>query len=296
VQAEIELRKMQFVVAVAEERSFTRAARRRHVSQPALSRQIQEVEQALGISLFERHPRRITVTQAGRLFVREAKYTVEQGRRAVSLVQALARREERPVAAGLSALTDLPRLHGLLEQAERTAPDTSVSILAGYTSELTLDLLRGELDLAVLDLPILERGINLFPLFSEPLVAVVPEALFSTKRLMALTDILSSPLVLLTQAIDPSRAVIERALASTGNRAFKIHDAGSIPELLDRVALQHRVGLLRRSATRFQRQGVTYTSLADPIQVGCALAWRADNRRPVVVLLRDTITALHKPT
>lgn len=71
---------MQFVVAVAEERSFTRAANRCNVTQPALSRRVQEVEEALGIRLFERQTRRVTVTPAGKLFVREARRALEQKR------------------------------------------------------------------------------------------------------------------------------------------------------------------------------------------------------------------------
>ena len=100
---------MRFVVAVAEERNFTRAAERCNVTQPALSRQIANVEDTLGARLFERHTRSVIVTKAGHLFVREARQTLQQGQRAVSLVQALIRMEERPVSIGLSALADLVR-------------------------------------------------------------------------------------------------------------------------------------------------------------------------------------------
>src|SRR6266545_4270994 len=101
---------MRFVVAVAEERNFTRASERCHISQPALSRRVKEVESALGARLFERRTRGVTVTRAGQLFVREARRSIEQGHRTVSLVQALASQERRPISVGISCLADIPRI------------------------------------------------------------------------------------------------------------------------------------------------------------------------------------------
>jgi len=80
---------MRFVVAVAEERNFTRAAMRCHISQPALSRRVSEVESVLGARLFERRTRSVSITKAGHLFIREARRTLEQGQRTVSLVRLL---------------------------------------------------------------------------------------------------------------------------------------------------------------------------------------------------------------
>lgn len=82
---------MWFVVAVAEERNFSRAAIRCNIAQSALSRRIQKVEEILGIKLFERRTRFVRVTLAGKLFVREARRTLEQSRRTVSLVQSFAK-------------------------------------------------------------------------------------------------------------------------------------------------------------------------------------------------------------
>ena len=81
----------------ADRRNFTRAAARCHITQPALSRQVSEVERTLGTQLFERQTRRVSVTPSGRLFVREARRALEQSQRAASLVRALTARENRPV-------------------------------------------------------------------------------------------------------------------------------------------------------------------------------------------------------
>jgi len=283
---------MRYVVAVAEEQNFTRADLRCHVTQPALSRQVAVVEATLGAKLFERRTRSVSVTKVGHLFIREARRALEQSRRAVALVQAFAKQQERPLAIGLSSLADLPRLHALIQRAQRLTAAVSVSIRTACTPELLSALMRGDMDLAVVDLPTQERGIRIHPLAIEPLVAVLPERFDASKRpVIELGKLNTAPLVLLSGAIDPGRAVINRVLSCAGSRAFKVHDAGSIPDLLDEVALQGRCGLLRQSSTRFLRQGVVYKPLSEPIQLGSALAWRADHRWPSFISVRDTIIA-----
>jgi DNA-binding transcriptional LysR family regulator len=292
VQTEIELRWMRFVVAVAEERNFTRAAMRCHISQPALSRRVSEVESVLGTKLFERKTRSVSVTKAGHLFVREARHTLEQSRRTVSLLQAFAKSNEKQALVGVSALADPARLHTLIEQSARTVSGLSLSVRTASTLELMQELLRGNLDLAILDLPAQAKGVRTAPLFSEPLVAAVPEKLFSPKKTqIEWAEFLKLSLTLLTEAVDPARPVIEQHLASVGSRAFRIHDAGGIPELLDQVAIHHRVGLIRQSASRFQRQGVIYKPLSEPMTVGCALAWRCDYHGPAMASFRDALLA-----
>jgi DNA-binding transcriptional LysR family regulator len=295
VQAEIELRKMWFVVAVAEERNFSRAASRCNITQPALSRRVQEVEEALGAKLFERQTRWVRVTKAGKLFVREARRTLEQSRRTVSLVQAFAKQQASPIVIGLSSLSDLPRLYILVERAQRSTSAVTVSVHTAYTPQLISGLLRGDVDLAVVDLPKRVRGVRFHPIAAEPLVVVIPEKLnLSKQSTVQFAELKSAPLVLLSPDIDPGRATIDQALSSAGARAFKVHDAASIPELLDEVAVHGRLGVLRQSATRFQRQGVVYKSLDDTIRLGDALAWRADDRRPALMSLRDSFIAFSR--
>jgi DNA-binding transcriptional LysR family regulator len=281
---------MRFVVAVAEERNFTRAAMRCHISQPALSRRVSEVESVLGAKLFERRTRSVSITKAGHLFVREARRTLEQSQRTASLVQAFAKQDERPVSIGLSAIADQPRLFTLIESAKGKQSSPLLSIETATTSELLLALLRGDLDLAIVDLPARARGLRFSPLQAEPLVAALPERHTTSKQLaIELAELLKSPLALLTEQVDPARTVLTSHISAAGTRGFRIHDASSVPELLDLVATRDCIGLIRQSATRFQRQGMAYKPLLDPIQVGCALAWRAENRKPAMLALRDSM-------
>ena len=135
-----------------------------------------------------------------------------------------------------------------------------------------------------------ERGVRFHSLTTEPLAVALPEQFDTPKHTaIRIAELNAAPLALLPQSVDPDRVVIDCAIADAGARAFKVHDAGSIPELLDEVALNNCIGLLRQSATRFQRQGVVYKSSPEPIALGCALAWRADHRWPVLTSFREAL-------
>ncbi len=222
MEAKIELRHMRSFLAIAEELNFSRAARRSHISQSALSKQMKAVETELGTRVFERHTRQVILTKAGRVFRREAMRTLEHSRRAVSLVQAMARGEEGPIQIGISSLCDRPRLHSILEKAEHSVVGTSTEIHTGQTSGLVQSVLRGYFDAAVVDLPIKGHGLRVLPLYSEPLVVALPEKhALRKKEMLASTDLTSKPLTLLSQNADPGRPATERILRSSAQRSIK---------------------------------------------------------------------------
>ena len=283
---------MRYFLAVAEERNFTRAAARCHVAQPSLSKQIKQMEIALGVRLFERQTRRTRLTKAGRIFEREAKQTLEHSRRAVSLVHAIARQEERPLNVGISTLTDLPRLHRIVEQAQRSVAELSMATRNAYTPELVLGILRGTLDAAIVDLPVHARGLSILPLGSEAIIAAVFERhLLASRTNLQLADLAASPWVLLSRKIDPGRMAMEHSLQATGIQIPAIQDAGNLIELLDYVALGTHVALVRNSVSRLQRSSVLYKPIADAMQMEYAFLWRTDNRSPRLLALRDAVYA-----
>ncbi len=283
---------MRYFLAVAEERNFTRAAARCRVAQPSLSKQIKQMEIALGVKLFERQTRRTRLTKAGRVFECEAKQTLEHSRRAVSLVHAIARQGERPLNVGISTLTDVPRLHRIVEQAQRSVTGLSVVTRDAYTPELVLGILRGTLDAAIVDLPVRARGLSILSLGSESVIAAVSEKhLLATRTNLQLADIAASPWVLLSRKIDPGRMAMERSVQTSGIEVPAIQDAGNLIELLDHVALGTYVALVRSSVSRLQRSGVLYKPIADAMQMEYAFLWRTDNRRPRLLSLRDAVYA-----
>jgi DNA-binding transcriptional LysR family regulator len=292
VRVEIELRKMQYFLAIAEERSFTRAAKRCHVAQASLSRQIRSMEIGLEAQLFERLPRDIRLTQAGKVFRKEASKALEHSHRAVSLVRSLKREKDQKLRIGLSTLCDLPRLRALVETARKSAEQVVVDCITAYTSELLLALHRGRLDLAVVDLPIRSRGLSLLPIRSEPLIAVLPQNHPLAQRpMIRLFEVKKEQLTILSRQIDPASVNVEAMLLKAGIGASSIVPAANLIELLDHLPVHRSIGLMRSSAGRLRREDVLYKPLADSVQLETAIAWRTENRSSQLLSFRDALIA-----
>jgi DNA-binding transcriptional LysR family regulator len=142
----VELRHLRYFVAVAEERSFSRAAERLWIAQPGLSTQIRRLEGELGVQLFERHTRGVNLTQAGALFLERA--------RAAIVAADAASATGRDLAAGLIGTLRLGVAGGarwglfpdLLRRFSRERPGVELTVLEGYGGTLWRDLRDGRLD------------------------------------------------------------------------------------------------------------------------------------------------------
>src|ERR1700756_1659736 len=99
----MELRHLRYFVAVAEEQNVTQAAKRLHISQPPLSRQIRDLEMEMGLALFERGANAIRLTEAGRIFLLEARAVLQRAEDAVSFTKSMANRKQSGVRVGSSA-------------------------------------------------------------------------------------------------------------------------------------------------------------------------------------------------
>lgn len=170
----IDLRLMRYVVAVAEEGGFQRAAERLMIAQPPLSRQIRNLERELGVKLFERRPT-VRLTEAGRVFVESARVVLAESDRLVERTVRAGRGENGTIRVGYiySAVFDtLPRLVAAMKE---THPGVTVEVRDGWTPELDAALTAGAYDL------VLSRDMPQRPeyrreaLRREGLVAVVGE-------------------------------------------------------------------------------------------------------------------------
>lgn len=290
MSSEIELRQLRYFLAVAEERSFTRGSRRCHVAQSSLSRQIRALELSLGTRVFERLPREIRVTPAGRILQQEAAQALEHCRRAASLVEAFEREKKRLLKIGLSSLSDLPRMQVLVRRVQKSQPALSVEHLKMYTPKLILALARGHLDLAVVDIPIADRGICQQVIHAEPLIVALPQGNPLVARPMVrIFELRKYPVVLLAGDVDPGRTPINTMLTQAGVNSMS--SASSVIELLDHVAIERSIGLLRASSNRLHRDGVLFKPIGHSIQLETAVAWRTGDRNAAMTSFRDALIA-----
>jgi LysR family transcriptional regulator, hydrogen peroxide-inducible genes activator len=168
------LTELRYIVAVARERHFGRAAEACFVSQPTLSVAIKKLEEELDVKLFERGASEVSVTPLGEEIVRQAQQVIEQA----ASIKEIAKRGKDPVAGPLRVgviYTIGPYLlPDLVREAIATVPQMPLVLQENFTARL-LDMLRtGELDCAILAEPFPDTGLAIAPLYDEPFMVAVP--------------------------------------------------------------------------------------------------------------------------
>lgn len=162
------LRDLKYIIAVSETRHFGRAAERCFVSQPTLSGQIKKLEEDLGVTLFERTNRSVSVTPIGLEIIKHAKLVMEQA----DAIQQLARAHNDPLAGPLrvgAIPTVSPYLMPLiLIPLKRRVPQMKLVLLEEITESLIRRLQGHQIDVAILATPVMEPDLEVMPLFDEP--------------------------------------------------------------------------------------------------------------------------------
>lgn len=196
--ADLKLKDLRYLVAVADTRHFGQAAARCFVSQPTLSAQLKKLEEYLGVQLVERHPRRIGLTEAGDQVVARARRIIE----ASDEIVALAELQSDPLAGRLRVAL-LPTIGPYLlplvaSRIRRKLPRIELLLYEYQTAPMLEHLQAGDIDLGILALPVPLDGLVERALFDEPFVVAVPEQhpLASRKTLQA-SDLNGETLLLL---------------------------------------------------------------------------------------------------
>jgi DNA-binding transcriptional LysR family regulator len=169
----MELRHLRYFVAIAEERSFTRAAERLWVAQPGLSSQIRRLEAELGVRLFERHTRGVDLTDAGELFLERARATLAAAEDARSTGRDLEAGLVGTVRLGLAMETPAAFAASLLAAFARDRPDVEVTAIESYGGTLSRDLRDGRLDALIAPSLFASAELRCLRLGAEPWVVLV---------------------------------------------------------------------------------------------------------------------------
>jgi LysR family hydrogen peroxide-inducible transcriptional activator len=175
------LRDLEYLVALAETGHFGRAAERCHVSQPTLSAQLRKLEEFLGVALVERRPRRVALTQAGTAVVERARRMLQDAEDIRGLARACQDPLSGPLRVGLIPTLAPYLLPRVAPKIARALPKLSLLLHEYQTAPLVERTLAGELDLAILALPAETRGLVTRPLFEESFLVAMP----ATHRLAA---------------------------------------------------------------------------------------------------------------
>jgi LysR family hydrogen peroxide-inducible transcriptional activator len=289
------LNELRYLVAVAHERSFGRAAQRCFVSQPALSVAIQKLEEELGAQLFERGKTEVTVTAVGERIVEQAQKVLEEAARIRDIAQAGRNQLVGSFHLGVIYTVAPYLLPDLIPVLNELAPQMPLEIEENLTERLEVALKSGRIDAAIIALPFQPPGVTADFLYEEPFQVVVPQRHRWAKR----------------RAIEPSELAGEHTILLNVGHCFRDQVLDACPELnrgdapvtrtnsletvRNMVASGLGVSVLPRDALtpKYHSKLVVPVPFARPVPSRrIALAYRKSFPRPAAIAaIRDAVAA-----
>jgi LysR family hydrogen peroxide-inducible transcriptional activator len=292
--SDLKLKDLRYLVALADERHFGRAATRCFVSQPTLSAQLKKLESYLGVQLIERQPNRVTLTEAGEQIVARARRILE----ASDEVLALARTHRDPLAGKLR-MALLPTIGPYLlprvaREIHKALPRLELQLYEYQTVPMLEKLSAGQVDLGILALPVDMEGLEARQLYKEPFELALPaQHRLAKKKEVKVEDLKGETLLLL----EDGHCLRDQALeVCTGIGVHEKQDfrATSLETLRQMVATGAGVTLLPELASRSAygaSRDVVLRPFVEPQPVRYVGAiWRKTTaRRPAIDAVGDLI-------
>ncbi|TQL70003.1 DNA-binding transcriptional LysR family regulator [Nocardioides albertanoniae] len=233
---DLSLRHLRVVLAVAEAGGYTPAARDLHVAQSSLSRTVQEVEQRIGVPIFERTTRRVRPTLEGEEFVATARRLVAEFDTALNHFEGYL-----AGTRGAVSVAALPSLAGsmlppVLAEFRRGQPEVAVSVKDGFSEEVLDLVVRGEVDLAVSVAAQVPDALGVRHIAVDAFAAVLPVGHpLATEEELRWSDLAGQPFVAF-ERISSIRGYVDRVLAETGTRTGALTEARNIGAVAGLVA------------------------------------------------------------
>ena len=294
---ELKLKDLRYLVAIADQRHFGRAASRCFVSQPTLSAQLKKLEQDLGVQLIERAPNNVSLTPAGEEIVARARHILEASDEVVALA-----RSHRDPLAGRLRLALLPTIGPYLlprvaPAIRRSLPRLQLRLYEYQTAPMLEKLHAGELDVGILALPVELDGLESRELYREAFLVALPERhRLAAHQTLRLADLKGEPLLLLEDGHclrDQALEICSRA----GVREQQDFRATSLETLRQMVAAGAGVTLLPELAGRGayrSARGVVLRPFARPAPLRHVGAlWRKSTARRAAIDALCTLIAEH---
>ena len=266
----MELRHLRYFVALAEELHFTRAAQRLGISQPPLSQQIRQMEEALETALFDRSRRRVALTEAGRMMLDEARATLAQAARAELVARRAGRGEVGELRVGLFASAPLlPEFAATVVAFRHRLPDVRLALQEGPTLWQIDALQRRELDCGFLRCPsadVIPAGIDAIELAREPLVVMLPgqHRLARRRAGIAIAALAGEPMIFFARSVGTTlHGQLETLCRRAGFTPRIAQEARENSTLMGLVAAGLGVAVVPLSLARIRVGGVVHRPVLD---------------------------------
>jgi DNA-binding transcriptional LysR family regulator len=281
-------------VAVAEELHFGRAADRLNMTQPPLSRQIQKLERAIGVQLFERDNRRVELSAAGSAFLSEARRLLALADNAPDLARRISAGSAGTVRIGFTAASMFAVLPALLRRIDERLPDVDVDLYEMVTGEQIEALLAHELDLGVARPPFDPDVFDSRVISREAIMVAVPAGHRLTRlgRPIDAQDLASEPLIM--HAPGKARYFYDLVVSLVPIRHQNVvHSVSQVLTMVWLVSAGRGIAFIPEAATRLGIDGVEFLPLAGvekPVELH--LLWLKDSKNPALWQVLDHFEGL----
>lgn len=284
----VELQQMRYVVAVAEEGSFTRAAERCRVVQSALSHQIKSLERELGVQLFARTSRRVEITAAGTAFLLAARASLAAADRAINDAVATTGEIRGTLTIGIIPTVTAVDLPAALGAFHRAHPEVRIRLRGGASNDFITAIRHGRMDVAVLGLPdsMPPQGVSSSVLARERLVAVTSsQHALAEKASLSLSELREERFVDFPEN-SPGRIPSDLAFQAAGVHREVAFEAMDTNLILSLVAQNLVVALLSPAVVPGNSALRTIPIVDGPTRIEY-LAWSGFNPSPAAQAFRE---------
>jgi DNA-binding transcriptional LysR family regulator len=291
------LEQMRYVVVLAEELHFGRTARRVGLRQPTLSQRVRQLEEELGVTLFDRTTREVSITAAGRSFVEEARRALQHVERAQLSAQQTGRGDVGELSLGFvgSAIPEL--LPRVLRGFRRACPGVTLHGMELPSARQVEELLAGRIDVGILhafgkvEMP---EGLAGREIFQDVLVAALPRRHpLASQAPLPVAKLAGEPFIMFPRRMGP--ALHDRITALTRAAGFEVQvtqEAVHMQTIVGLVAAEVGVSIVPGTMAVLRQPGVEFRQLTPrPEPMPMQLAWRRGETSPVVRNFRSLLTA-----
>ncbi|MBD2072110.1 LysR family transcriptional regulator [Leptolyngbya sp. FACHB-671] len=286
----MELRHLHYFIAVAEELHFSRAAERLHISQPPLSQQIRDLEEELGVKLFERTKRQVHLTEAGNVFLERSYRVLAQLEQAIAATQRIGRGEVGQLAIGFVGSAMYTVLPEILRVFREQFPAVELHLHELTTAQQIQALYDKQVDVGIVRSAISEPGLSVECFLPESLVLALPETHpLSTQTQVSLSTLADELFILFPAKMGPVfYEQIINMCQQAGFRPKVAQEAVQMETIVGLVAAGLGIAIVPDSLQKFHRGGVIYRNLKEEIpNTGLYLTWRQHDSSPVVRTFLD---------
>jgi DNA-binding transcriptional LysR family regulator len=282
----MELRHLRYFVAVAEELHFGRAARRLNLAQPPLSQQIRGLEGELGVRLFMRTSRKVELTEAGRLFLEQARLVLAQAEKAHHTMRAAHRGEAGRITIGFVTSAVYTLVPTILREFNRGRPGVEIRCFEMNSNEQKAALQERRIQVGFNRTPLADATLHVETLAKERLVLALPaDHPRARGEGLRLRQFAGDGFIQISRA--QGSAIYDGVIASCQRAGFSpriAQESSGVQTTLALVAAGLGVAMVPASLQQLKRPGVTYRQLppGDTQELELALVWRKDEPSPVI--------------